>query len=47
MFALQNHIIQRSADVRKTFLKYDYDGDGKLSKKEFRMVCLGLFVFKR
>ena len=38
MVCFQDHITQRSADLRKTFLKYDYDGDGKLSKKEFRLV---------
>jgi len=43
---LKDHFIQRSADLRKTFLKYDYDRDGKLSKKEFRLTLqhLGLLM---
>eukprot|EP00794_Sanderia_malayensis_P021385 gene21385-23472_t len=43
---LRDHISRKSSDFRKTFLQYDYDGDGKLSKKEFRMTLenLGLLM---
>ena len=37
-FAFQEYIAQRSPDFRKTFVKFDSDGDGKISRKEFRMV---------
>lgn len=46
-FAFQEYIAQRSPDFRKTFVKFDSDGDGKISRKEFRMVCVNLVLFKR
>ena len=39
-FIFQEYISQRSTDLRKTFVKFDSNGDGKISRKEFRMVCL-------
>ena len=43
-FVFQEYIAQRSPDFRKTFVKFDSDGDGKISRKEFRMV--GMIRFK-
>lgn len=37
-YFFQEYIAQRSSDFRKTFVKFDSDGDGKVSRKEFRMV---------
>lgn len=46
MDILKEYIAQRSPDFRKTFVKFDSDGDGKISRKEFRMVLdsLGLYM---
>lgn len=46
MEILKEYISQRSSDFRKTFVKFDSDGDGKISRKEFRMVLnsLGLYM---
>ncbi|KAK3701543.1 hypothetical protein QZH41_020531 [Actinostola sp. cb2023] len=46
MDILKEHISQRSPDIRKTFVKFDNDGDGKISRKEFRLVLdsLGLYT---
>lgn len=46
MDILKEYIAQRSPDFRKTFVKFDSDGDGKISRKEFRMVLdsLGLHM---
>ena len=43
-FAFQEYIAQRSPDFRKTFVKFDSDGDGKISRKEFRMVGINLVL---
>lgn len=45
-FAFQEYIAQRSPDFRKTFVKFDSDGDGKISRKEFRMVGINLVLVK-
>lgn len=45
-FAFQEYIAQRSPDFRKTFVKFDSDGDGKISRKEFRMVGINLVLCK-
>lgn len=46
MEILKEYISQRSTDLRKTFVKFDSNGDGKISRKEFRMVMnsLGLYM---
>ena len=41
IFPFQDHIAQRSSDMRKTFVKFDTDSDGKLSRKEFKLVRWG------
>lgn len=41
IFPFQDHIAQRSSDMRKTFVKFDTDNDGKLSRKEFKLVRYG------
>ena len=45
-FTFQEYIAQRSPDFRKTFVKFDSDGDGKISRKEFRMVGINLVLVK-
>lgn len=45
-FAFQEYIAQRSPNFRKTFVKFDSDGDGKISRKEFRMVGINLVLVK-
>jgi len=37
-------VIQRSSDFRRTFLKFDQNGDGKLSIIEFSRVRYNFFV---
>lgn len=46
MEILKEYISQRSPDFRKTFVKFDSDGDGKISRKEFRLILdsLGLYM---
>ncbi|PFX18293.1 EF-hand calcium-binding domain-containing protein 6 [Stylophora pistillata] len=46
MEILKEYISQRSPDFRKTFVKFDGDRDGKISRKEFRLILdsLGLYM---
>lgn len=42
---IKNYVLQRSSSFRKTFLKFDEDLDGKISKKEFRRLLTHLELY--